>query len=468
MPANIMTLFPHLLSFLEAGKLPIQTAAAMTTAGNRTFDLGMDLVKAWQRYTFRAWNRAVPLCAPGSADAVVRALSACEKGSRRMLDVVSDTVSGGLVCFQRERMGELDFLRLFTDDPPPQDWDTALDDSRLLLDLPGIRLIDISGTLDHRIGNYTVVFAPRAGHHSNIAERVATFLRDRGLTRMAVVEQKCAEEIPLEVDGRRHEEGFDGQVAQYRRVLAHLKRLTGHPPHLVAICQPGPLLISTLIRYPDLGKTFGTAGSPMHTEAEKGFLTDLARMAGPAFLDRMMTCFPLAIDGNRRGKGRKGYDGRLQVLGFYMLGMEHHMRNLKRLLADLNDGNQEQADRQKAFYHWYNTVYHFPAGFIRDTYRKIFVGNDLIHGRLTIAGRTLGIGDYPGSVPIWALGGSRDDIAPPGQATGHLPLIDSVKEQDKLSLVCDGGHMALFRSAKVLQAYYTKIAGFMLAHSDGK
>jgi poly-beta-hydroxyalkanoate depolymerase len=74
--------------------------------------------------------------------------------------------------------------------------------------------------------------------------------------------------------------------------------------------------------------------------------------------------------------------------------------------------------------------------------------------------------DYPGSVPLWALGGKNDNIAPPLQATGHMELIESVPEEDKLTLVCNGGHMALFRSQTVLDEYYTKIAQFMLDRSD--
>jgi hypothetical protein len=45
-------------------------------------------------------------------------------------------------------------------------------------------------------------------------------------------------------------------------------------------------------------------------------------------------------------------------------------------------------------------------------------------------------------------------------------LIPGVPEKNKLSLVCDGGHMGLFRSRRILEQYYTKIAEFMLAHSD--
>ena len=74
--------------------------------------------------------------------------------------------------------------------------------------------------------------------------------------------------------------------------------------------------------------------------------------------------------------------------------------------------------------------------------------------------------NYPGDVPIWALGGSRDKIAPPLQATGHMDLIDSVPMEDKLNLICNGGHMGLFRSEKILETYYAKIAQFILDRSD--
>ena len=200
-----------------------------------------------------------------------------------------------------ELTADIEFIDFIAKHPPQQDWSWPQETSRGLLDLPDMRLIDISEPSGHTIRNYTVVFAPRAGHHSNIAERTALYLRAHGLTRMAVVEQKCAEDIPLYVDGSRHYTNFDSQVAQTSRLLAHLKEKTGVPPHLVAICQPGPLLMATLIRYPRLGKTFGSAGSPMHTEAEKGFLTDFARVAGPNYLDNLLSLFALQIPDSKTG-----------------------------------------------------------------------------------------------------------------------------------------------------------------------
>jgi poly-beta-hydroxyalkanoate depolymerase len=166
------------------------------------------------------------------------------------------------------------------------------------------------------------------------------------------------------------------------------------------------------------------------------------------------------------GSGRQSYDGRLQILGFYLLGMDQHLRNFRSLYTDLKEGNEEKAERQKTFYQWYHHVHHSPVGFIRDTYKKIFIRNELVRGNLEIAGKTIGIKDYPESVPLWALGGKRDEITPPLQATGHMSLIDSVPKKDKLTLLCDGGHMGLFRSKKILIEFYTKIVEFLLARSD--
>jgi polyhydroxyalkanoate depolymerase len=466
MPSSFMTLFPHVQNSLETMKIPIQASVDLAETTIRCQSLGFDLARNAIHFCCQVLAHVLPLTLnikPGDC----RQLSEIfREGSDSLLSLSEKNIMDSLDRFHGDRLGELEFLKFFTEELPDQDWTVEYDDANVILDLPGLRLIDISMDVEHKIRNYGVVFAPRAGHHSNIAERVALYMRDHGLTRMAIVEQKCAEDIPLLVDGERHYENFDGQVQQYKKVLETLKKRTGCPPHLIAICQPGPLLISTLILYPHLGKTFGSAGSPMNTEGEKGILTDFARMAGEDYIDKLIAVSGHTISDEYEGRGRKSHDGRIHVLGFYLLGMDQHFKNLKKLLADLKQGNVEDAERQKDFYRWYNYVNHAPAGFIRDTYQKIFVKNELIKGTLAIHGKEIGIKDYPGPVPIWALGGKKDAIAPPLQATGHMEMIDSVPPDNKLTLICDGGHMGLFRSTRVLREYYNRIVEFILSHSD--
>jgi polyhydroxyalkanoate depolymerase len=461
-----MTLFPHVLTSLEAMKIPLQAALPINELQAQSLSVGVDMYKSAQDLTLslaRQYSRFLPAGYPQNG---AKLLKLSQEGTASLLDLGYKNLMDHLNRFHQRRTGELEFLKLFTDHCDRQDWKVEYDPAKVLLDLPGMRVIDISADVRHRILNYGVVFAPRAGHHSNIAERVALFLRDCGLSRMVVVEQKCAEDIPLHVNGQRHQEDFEGQVDQYRQILEFLNKRTGHPAHLIAICQPGPLLLSTLILYPELGRTFGSAGSPMHTEAEKGFLTEFARSAGEGYIDRMINLFGRTIGEDHPGAGRLTYDGRLQVLGFYLMAWDQHFKNFKTLLADMQSGNKQAARRQKAFYQWYNNVHHFPAGFIRDTYKKIFVQNALIHGDLKIGESKVGITDYPVGIPIWALGGRTDHIAPPLQAVGHLDLIPDLPPQNSLRLVCDAGHMGLFRSQQILEKYYRRIADFLLTHSD--
>ena len=461
-----MTLFPYVVKSLEAMKMPLQASLAINQVQMRSLALGVDMYKNTQELTLSWARRYSQLLPAGYLRNSDKLLKLCQQGAASLLDLCKENMLGHLSRFQQNRAGELEFLKLFTDQYPPQDWSVEYDPSKILLDLPGLRVIDISTDMRHRILNYGVVFAPRAGHHSNIAERVALFLRDQGLTRMVVVEQKCAADIPLYIDSQRHREDFEGQVDQYRQVLELLKQRTGHAPHLIAICQPGPLLLSTLILYPELGRTFGSAGSPMHTEAEKGFLTEFARSAGEAYIDRMLAFFGHTIGEDYPGAGRLTYDGRLQVLGFYLMAWDQHFKNFKNLLNDMKNGDKVAARRQKTFYQWYNTVHHFPAGFIRDTYKKIFVQNALIHGNLDIGGQKVDIADYPVKAPIWALGGRADQIAPPLQAVGHMDLMPAMPPQNRLRLLCDAGHTGLFRSQRILKQYYGRIADFLLTHSD--
>ena len=317
MPSSFMTLFPNILNGLEAMKIPLQTSVNLTESTLRYQSLGFDLMRNTQGFNCRLMEHLLPVTLDSKPEDCRRLSEICREGTESILSLTEKNMANGLNLFHRERMGELEFVNFFTEELPEQDWTVAYDDSAVILDLPGLRLIDISADIKaHKIQNYGVVFAPRAGHHSNIAERVALYMRDQGLTRMAIVEQKCAEDIPLYVNGKRHYENFDGQVEQYKMVLETLKERTGAPPHLIAICQPGPLLMSTLILYPHLGKTFGSAGAPMHTDGERGYLTDFARMAGEDYIDRLLSVSGRTIPDEYEGGGRESYDGRVHIFGF--------------------------------------------------------------------------------------------------------------------------------------------------------
>ncbi len=237
-------------------------------------------------------------------------------------------------------------------------------------------------------------------------------MRDQGLSRMAVVEQKCAAEVPLYVDGKRHREDFDGQAQQYRRVLEHLKGRTGAPAHLMAVCQPDPRLMSTLTLHPSLGRTFGCAGSPMDTEAAPGFLTDYARTLGPGYIDMMLFLFGTTVPDNQVGAGRRAYDGSLAGAGVLPVG---HAAAPEKLQASAAGPQKRQPAGRRAPEGFLQLVQHRPSfsGRIHPRYLQEDFHSQRTGPRPAFhRGRCVRPEDYPGDVPLWALGGKQDDIAP--------------------------------------------------------
>ena len=244
-----MTLFPNVLNSLDVMKMPLQASLAFNRLQMQSLSASVEMYKSTQDLSLSLVQQYSHLFPAGFLQNGDKLLKLYQAGAASLLDICKDNFLNHLGRFHQKRSGELEFLKLFTDHNSRQDWKVEYDPSKVLLDLPGLRVIDISADVRHRILNYGVVFAPRAGHHSNIAERVALFLRDCGLSRMVVVEQKCAEDIPLYVNGQRHREDFEGQVDQYRQVLEFLK-LVGNMAFFMAIHvgMPDEMILSFELR----------------------------------------------------------------------------------------------------------------------------------------------------------------------------------------------------------------------------
>ena len=194
MPNSFMTLFPQILNNLEVMKIPIQRNIDLAEMATESFSLGFDFIQTLQRMSCLVTKGFLCSTPHPNQEACGELLEIYRQGSESILNQWKEQILESLAGFHRRRSGELKFLEFFTEKTTPQKMNVDQESMKVLLDLPGLRLIDISAQVEHKIRNFAVVFAPRAGHHSNIAERAAYYMRDQGLTRMAIVEQKCAEE----------------------------------------------------------------------------------------------------------------------------------------------------------------------------------------------------------------------------------------------------------------------------------
>ena len=164
MPESVMTLFPQLLTNLEAMKIPVRAWLACTDMQMRSITTAFDLIgnqQAYIKHTSQNIQRMFPLLSQSGITAITEASL---EGPQQLLEQIRNQIIDAYSRFRQARAGELEFLELFSAESTEQDWTVEYDDTNVILDLPGFRLIDISTDTKHAHKNYVVVFAPRAGH----------------------------------------------------------------------------------------------------------------------------------------------------------------------------------------------------------------------------------------------------------------------------------------------------------------
>ena len=170
----------------------------------------MDCGKKITVLAFQLLKRFLPLTTTVSEEDSEKLCDILHGGGESFLTLTERNIHDNLARFHKERAAELAFIMFLRNRFRPRTGKSNMMIQKVILDLPSLRLIDISADVNHKIQNYGVIFAPRAGHHSNVAERVALYMRDRGLTRMAIVSRN-ARGYSLYIDGERHYEGLMGR-----------------------------------------------------------------------------------------------------------------------------------------------------------------------------------------------------------------------------------------------------------------
>ena len=139
MPDSVMTLFPNMLRSFEAMKMSLQAALAINQVQIQTVAAGVDNFKSMQDLTLSLARQNSHLLPAGYLQNGDKLLKLYQEGAASLLDLFKDNLSSQLNRFHQKRTGELEFLKLFTDQCARQDWTVEYDPTKILLDLPGLR-----------------------------------------------------------------------------------------------------------------------------------------------------------------------------------------------------------------------------------------------------------------------------------------------------------------------------------------
>ena len=143
--------------------------------------------------------------------------------------------------------------------------------------------------------------------------------------------------------------------------------------------------------------------------------------------------------------------------GFKMLNPMGDISQAQSLLQNVT--NPQWLVGYKAMNRWASEWLPLPKQFFRGWVRHFYQGNELFQGKFRVLGETVNLRDL--TVPVLAVGASRDDIVPPASARA---LVDSVGSTDKQFLELEGGHISVIAGRRAQQQVWPALLNWLKEH----
>lgn len=277
-----------------------------------------------------------------------------------------------------------------------------------------------------------LLVAPMSGHYATLLrEQVASLLPHADVW---VTDWHNARDIPVSA-GRF---GLDEYVT---RLEEWLEVIDDSSLHVVAVCQPVPLVVAAASRLKSKGKALFASvtlmGGPVDPEASPTQVTDFGSRVSMKHLEGLLH----HVGHGFPGMGRLVYPGVTQLSSFISMNPDNHVKAFaKRIAAVAWDDNPD--DGHDRFYDEYLAVMDLPAEFYMETVEVIFRNRALALGELSIKGELVDPSVLK-DVPLAVIEGERDDICAPGQCSAIFSLVP--QEAERLTIVTpDSGHYGIF------------------------
>ncbi|WP_414829479.1 polyhydroxyalkanoate depolymerase [Alteromonas sp. H39] len=289
---------------------------------------------------------------------------------------------------------------------------------------------------DHKV----LLVAPLSGHHATLLKgTVEALLPDHEIF---VTDWADAREVPLE-DGPF---SFDCYV-QY---LIEFLEFLGPGTHVIAICQPTvQALIATAVMAERnnkcVPKSLTLMAGPIDTSKNP---TRVNEFSHERPMDWFRNVAIMKVPYGYPGEGRKVYPGFMQLGGFISMNQQSHMKKYMNFYQNLVFGEEEDADRFRAFYDEYLAVLDMPAEFYLETIERVFKNNELARGAITYEGEAVNF-EAIDNTALLTVEGADDDICGLGQTEAAQDICKNVPKSMRRHHVQQGaGHYGIFSGSK--------------------
>jgi poly(3-hydroxybutyrate) depolymerase len=305
-----------------------------------------------------------------------------------------------------------------------------------------------------------LIVAPLSGHYATLLRgTVETFLPEH---EVYITDWADARMAPLML-GR-----FD--LNDYIDRLIDMLGFLGPETHVVAVCQPGPAVLSAVALMSEAGDpcapaTMTIMGSPIDARRSPTVPNKLAEERSIDWFQKHMIH---SVPAYYPGAFRRVYPGFLQLASFMGMNMARHVDAHYDYYQNLVKGDGDNAHKHREFYDEYLSVMDLTEEFYIQTLRDVFQDYTLAQGVFQHRGNLV----RPEAITRTALmtvEGENDDISGIGQTQAAHDLCVNIPERMRQDYIQPGvGHYGVFNGRRFATEIYPRMREFMRTFQSPK
>lgn len=301
-----------------------------------------------------------------------------------------------------------------------------------------------------------LIVAPLSGHYATLVRgTVEAMLPDHDVF---VTDWRDCRMIPV-TDDRFNLNDYIDYLIDFLHVL-------GPNTHIIAVCQPSvPALaaVSVMSGWGDncLPATLTMIGGPIDTRKSPTQVNKLAKENSIEWFENNVV---VQVPPPYPGVFRKVYPGFIQLTNFIAMNYDRHLASYGELFDHLVRGDEEAADKKRAFYEEYRAVMDLPAEFYLQTVKTVFQDHELPRGKMIARWHPV-LPEQITDTALLCVEGELDDISGIGQTKAALEITPNLPDTMKdYYLAKEVGHYGLFNGGKWRKKIAPRIKQFIRDH----
>ncbi|MEO0695059.1 MAG: polyhydroxyalkanoate depolymerase [Pseudomonadota bacterium] len=302
-----------------------------------------------------------------------------------------------------------------------------------------------------------LIIAPLSGHYATLLRgTVEAMLPEH---EVYITDWANARMVPLAA-GRFDLNDFIDYLIDFFHVI-------GEGAHGMAVCQPGPALLSAAALMAEENDPYRPhsmiiMGSPIDTRKSPTVPNVLAQERPFEWFERNMV---FTTPAPYPGMFRRVYPGFVQLFSFLSMNSDKHLNAHYDYFLNLVKNDGDSADKHRNFYDEYLSVLDLTEEFYLQTIREVFQEHSLPEGKFMHRGHRVkpeAITD----IALMTVEGENDDISGIGQTQAAHDLCANIPEKMQIDYIQPGvGHYGVFNGSRWRTEIQPRVKDFIRAHA---